>query len=236
MNTKYIYSFVILFLFGSYAAADTKIKTYENLTKLLLESEKFIKNSHLDSEYPVSIKIKPISKRMKLVQCEHPINYQYSNETKTSGNTLLKVSCSSPVKWRFHLPVSITLYHDVLVLNKPVIRGQSIDEEDVRVKKIDAKYLTKGFYTHVDQLRLLESKRNLKKDIILSPSHLKHKQLIKSGQQVTLLVEDMGIAIKASGTALQSASKGQLIKVRNNSSLKTVEGIVIRNGLVKINL
>ena len=60
--------------------------------------------------------------------------------------------------------------------------------------------------------------------------------MIKSGQQVTLELNYLGLGIKVSGTALQSASKGQLIKVRNNNSLKTVEGTVKSAGVVIVNL
>lgn len=213
-----------------------KNNNFENLTSLVLKAENFIKNIGIDSPYPITVSIKPLSKKLKLKQCLQPINFEFNNERKKTGNTLLRVSCSSPTKWRMHLPVKITTFQDVLVLRQPVIRSQTIDENDVIVKKMNEKYLLRGYYTHAEQLKNLEAKRNLKGDTILSPRNLKIRHLIKSGQQVTVQLFNSGIGVKVSGTALHSASKGQRIKVRNNSSLKTVEGIVKSANTVQVHL
>ncbi len=236
MNLKLIYSFTTFFTLFLCMPVSATQNTFENLTALALNTELFIKNNALESPYPAIIEIKPISKKLKLKRCGKEVTFEFSNERKKTGNTLVKASCNSAVRWRMNIPVKITLFQDVLVLKHPVIRSQSIDEEDVIVKKMDEKYLVKGFYTQVDQLRLLETRRNLNAATVLSPSNLKAKHLIKSGQQVTIQINVTGIGIKASGTALHSASKGQLIKVRNNSSLKTIEGIVKSASTVLVNL
>jgi len=236
MNLKFIYSFSIIFCLPISLAAVASSNDFENLTALKLNAELFIKNNDLDSPYPIIINIKSISKKLKLKKCGQPLEYEFNNSRKKSGNTLIRVSCHSQVKWRMNLPVNITLFQDVLVLKHPVIRSQSIDEDDVIVKKMNERFLIRGYYTHVDQLRQLESRRDLKAATVLSPSNLKAKLLIKSGQQVTLQLNYSGIGVKVSGTALHSASKGQLIKVRNNNSLKTVEGTVKSAGIVQVNL
>jgi len=236
MNLKIIYSFMIILALLFSLTAKASVNVFENLTSLKINAELFIKNNDLESPYPINIDIKPISKKLKLKKCGHPLDFEFNNLHKKSGHTLIKVSCHAPVKWRMNLPVTITLYQDVLVLKHPVIRSQSIDEEDVIVKKMNAKYLVRGYYTQIDQLRQLETRRDLKASTILSPSNLKAKLLIKSGQQVTLQLNYSGLAIKVSATALHSASKGQLIKVRNNNSLKIVEGIVKSAGVVQVNL
>lgn len=236
MKFKIIYSFAFILMLPLLLQASMPNVAYENLKSIELLAEKHIKNSNLDSPYPAIINVKPISKKLKLKKCNQALHIEFNNDNKKSGNTLLKISCQTPVKWKMHLPVNITLYQDVLVLKNPIIKSQSIDDDDVIVKKMNQKYLMRGFYTHSDQLKLLESKRNLKADTILSPSNLKAKMLIKSGQQVTLQLNYSGLDIKATGTALQSASKGQLIKVRNNNSLKTVEGTVKSAGVVQVNL
>ncbi|MFT5739672.1 MAG: flagella basal body P-ring formation protein FlgA [Gammaproteobacteria bacterium] len=45
-----------------------------------------------------------------------------------------------------------------------------------------------------------------------------------------------GIEIKSSGQALQSASLGQLVKVRNNQSQKIVEGVVSGDSQVQVRI
>lgn len=235
MKINLIYSFAFIFAQPSMLHASAQNITYENLTAIEIMAENFIKNSDLGSPYPAIINVKPISKKLKLKKCKQDILIEFNN-SKKSGNTLLKISCLSPVKWRMHLPVNITLFQDVLVLKNSAIKSQTIDEDDIIVKKMSQKYLMRGFYTHIEQLKQLETKRNLKANTLLSPTNLKARKLIKSGQQVTLQLNYQGLGIKASGTALQSASKGQLIKVRNNSSLKIIEGTVTSAGVVQVNL
>lgn len=236
MKLKLIYSFTVFLLFNQCIYAYAQPSQFQNLTALSLEAENFLKNKDFSSPYPAQIEIKRISEKIKLKKCISPITFDFANKRKKTGHTLLKASCSSPVNWRINLPVKITVFQDVLVLKQPVIRSQTIDNDDIIVKKMNVSQLTKGYYTHINQLNQLETKRNLKALTVLSPSHLKAKRLIQSGQQVTLQLNYSGIGVKASGTALQSASKGQRIKVRNNSSLKIIEGIVTSNSIVQVNL
>lgn len=236
MKLKFTYSFALFFILINSSLVSAQIIAFENLTALSLKAENFIKNIEIDSDYPVIVNIKPISKKLKLKKCNSPIIFEFNNQRKKTGNTLLRVSCNSPTKWRMHLPVQITSFQDVLVLKQPVLRSQTIDESDIVVKKMNEKHLMRGYYTHVDQLKNLETKRNLKGNTILSPSNLKIRHLIKSGQQVTVQLFDSGIGVKASGTALHSGSKGQRIKVRNNSSLKIIEGVVKSANIVQVNL
>ena len=94
MTLKYISSFIIIFLSVQNSFANVKKIHYEDLTSIVIKAEKFIENSSIEAPYPPVISIKPISKRMKLAQCDANINIEFSSIHKTSGNTLLKVSCN----------------------------------------------------------------------------------------------------------------------------------------------
>ncbi|MBL7005276.1 MAG: flagellar basal body P-ring formation protein FlgA [Gammaproteobacteria bacterium] len=236
MKLKNIVSFLIIICCLQTSYAKTPTNQYEALTSIVMKAENFIENNYLESTYPPIIQIKPISKRMKLAQCHEGLSIQFNNNSKQFGNTLLKINCKGPVHWSMKLPVKITLFQDVLVLKNAVIKSQSIDVNDIIVKKVDRKELVRGYFSHVSQLKRLQTKRNLTAGTILSPSNLKAKQLVKTGQQVTIFYSAFGMGIKATGTALNSASKGQLIKVRNNSSSKVIEGIVASEGVVKAHL
>ncbi len=60
--------------------------------------------------------------------------------------------------------------------------------------------------------------------------------MVRSGQQVTLVLDYKGLQIKSTGTALRSASLGEIVKVRNNQSLRVVEGIVSGDALVRVSI
>ncbi len=67
-------------------------------------------------------------------------------------------------------------------------------------------------------------------------SDLKAPTLVKRGQVVTLLVSNGGLTIAASGRAMQDGSVGDFIKTQNVASRTIVEGIVGRDGTIKIDL
>ena len=71
---------------------------------------------------------------------------------------------------------------------------------------------------------------------VLTPANLRPLLLVRSGQQVTLLLDFNGLQVRSSGKALQSARLGQLVKVRNSQSRKIVEGVVAGEGLVRIGI
>ena len=227
----YFLTIINLLLFSHSQAAP-----FESSEKIKIEIENFIQNSHLDSKYPIDIDPIKISPKLKVKQCHSPLNINYANPSKRFGHTLVKVKCTKPAFWRMNVPVTINKYDDVLWLINPVAKGQNIDESDVTTKKMNISKLFKGYFIHFDQLKALQTRRPLKANILLSPNQFQARYLVKSGQQVTVVLKTKHLNIKTSGTALQSASKGQLVKVRNNSSLKILSGIVSDEGTIQVHL
>ncbi len=81
-----------------------------------------------------------------------------------------------------------------------------------------------------------ELKRPMNEGEPFRSSDLKTPTLVKRGQVVTLLVSNGGLTIAASGRAMQDGSVGDIIKTQNISSRTIVEGIVSRDGTIKIDL
>ncbi len=134
------------------------------------------------------------------------------------------------------LPVRIDLYDDVLVAAQSLHKGQIIGDQQVILQKKNISRLNSGYYSQSDSLLELEVKRNIKRGTILTPMSLQPRLLVKSGQRVTLLLNYKGLHIKSSGQALQSARRGEVVKVRNNQSNRIVEGIVSGEAQVRINI
>ena len=65
---------------------------------------------------------------------------------------------------------------------------------------------------------------------------LKPRLLVKRGQEVVLLANTSSLSVRMSGKALADGAKGDLIKVRNTSSQRIVEGIVLENGIVVVKM
>jgi flagella basal body P-ring formation protein FlgA len=152
------------------------------------------------------------------------------------GNTAVLVRCPVKSGWKIHLPVRIDVFEDVIVTAKPLLKGQIIDTSAVTFQKQNIALLKNGYYIKNSSFNQLQARRNLKRGAVLTPKNLSPRLLVRSGQKVTLVLDYNGLQIKSSGTALKSATLGQVVRVRNSQSLKVVEGIVSGEALVRVSI
>jgi flagella basal body P-ring formation protein FlgA len=82
----------------------------------------------------------------------------------------------------------------------------------------------------------MQAARNLKSGAILTTANLQARNLVESGQRITIVLDFQGLSVKTSGMALQSAALGQTVKVRNLQSQRVVEGIVSGSAEVRVSL
>lgn len=208
----------------------------QSLASIQLQAESFLANYPYQSPYPVEFKLSRMDPRLKLNACASNLEISFTRQDKVYGNTSLDIRCPNPTSWNIHLPVRVDLYDDVLVSRQPLVRGQAPGSDDVKLRKVNVSTLTRGYFRHPDDLHNLQVKNNLSADMVLNPSNLSPRKLIKSGQKVTIVLNFKGLQVKSSGEALNAASEGQLIKVRNSGSSKIIQGIVSANGQVIVGL
>lgn len=235
MNKNQASFFLILLLLstGSMAIAQTE---RQSLTSIALQAESFLANHSYESPYPARFELSKLDSRLNLKPCEHTLDIKFTRIEKVMGNTSLTIQCKAPVNWQIHLPVRVDIYDDIAVNKSPLVKGQSIDASSIQYKKKKITSLHQGYFRKSDSLERLQVKRNLSSNSILTTANVTQKLLVKSGQKVTILLSINGLQIKSTGRALQSASLGQLIKVKNTQSNKIIEGTVSSDGTVNVRL
>lgn len=209
---------------------------FQSLQSMRMQAEDFILQYAYETPYPPRFEVGNIDNRLRLKACPTQLHIEFARRDKNHGNTALNVSCQQAPSWKLLLPVRIDLFDDVLILAKALHKGQIIDDNQVRYQKQNISRLKNGYYSKDDDISGLEAARNLNRSTILTPASLRPREMVKSGQQVTLILEYKGLQIKSTGLALKSARKGELVKVRNNQSRRVVEGIVSGVGQVRVNI
>lgn len=213
-----------------------KANEIQSLASIRLQSESFITSYPYESPYPVAFELGNLDSRLRLKACHDGLSIDFSRHDQVHGNTALLVRCPSNAKWKIHLPVRIDVFDDVAVAAKPLLKGQKIDASAFTFQKHNIARLKNGYYSKISALDQLQAKRNLKRGTVLTPARLAPLLMVRSGQRVTLFLNYNGLQIKSSGKALQSATLGQRIKVRNSQSMKIVEGVVSGEGLVRVSI
>ena len=209
---------------------------FHSLQSIRMQAEDFIHQYPYESSYSPRFKVSALDSRLRLKSCSDPLKIEFARREKTSGNTALNISCPTSSGWKLLLPAQIDLFDDVLILTRTIHKGQIIDTNLVKLKKHNISRLNNGYFSSMKDIVGLEARRNLTRGDILTPSNLVPKLMIKSGQQVTLILDFKGLKIRSTGQALQSARRGEIIKVRNNQSRKIVEGVVSGDAEVRINI
>ena len=227
--------FTPVLLIAAYAASiDSAWAGRQSLASIKLQAEAFVAAYPYESPYPARFQLSSLDPRLHLKPCARDLEIDFTRADKVMGNTALTIRCEQPVNWQIHLPVQVDIYDDVLVNRLPLVRGQLIDANQVKQKKMKVSSLFHGYFSEKVALTGLQAKRNLASNSVLTPANLAPRQLVSSGQQVTIVLNLQGLQVKSTGKALQSASLGQLVKVRNTQSNKIVEGVVTAHGQISV--
>ena len=175
-----------------------------------------------DSTIKVHAQVDP---RLKLPACGHYPKTRAPQSLRGTAVTV-EVQCSQPSPWKLYVPVKVQQFAQVLVLSRAVQRGDTIRADMLSLQQRDLARLPYGYITQTSQAVGQQSKRHLMPGAAIRPQDLSARQLIRRGQQVTLVGRINGLEIRMSGKALADGQLQQRIRVENLSSRKVVEAVV----------
>lgn len=122
----------------------------------------------------------------------------------------------------------------VPVLKNPIRKGTiigayDIEWVDMREDEVHAEMMLKA-----DDIVNMTPRRMIFAGKPVLENELESPVLVERGDTITMAFDNGPLALTAEGRALQSGAKGDTIRISNMSSNKSVEGIVIAQGIVKI--
>jgi flagella basal body P-ring formation protein FlgA len=180
----------------------------------------------------VELKAAALDARLRLAACPGELETFAQAPRGNQARGLVRVSCGS--RWSVNVPVEIRRELDVLVLKRPVTRGEILGAADVVAQKRVVASLSSPYVGRIAELKGRPTRRPLPEGTPVTAEALSAALLIKRGQTVTLLASTGGIEIRASGRALADAGASQRLRVQNLDSLKVVEGTAESDGVVRV--
>ncbi|EPS8492698.1 flagellar basal body P-ring formation chaperone FlgA [Yersinia enterocolitica] len=136
------------------------------------------------------------------------------------------ISCPDAQGWEVSITVKPDIYLPVWVAKNTLERGKVVAPDDIELKKKNISTAQGGYITDPDEIIGLTIKRRIRGLQVVIPSQLEQPVLVTRGQQVLMIAEQDGIEARMLGEALKNGRKGELIKVKNLSSKRTVTAIV----------
>jgi flagella basal body P-ring formation protein FlgA len=230
LRTKFLI-LALGFVLWAPAQADDKFQTLASIYGFVKET---IENS-MDPAGEHEISVLPLDTKLNLAECTKPLEALKANNLIKAGRVSIGVHCGGGKKWTVFVSAVIKVYAPVIVLTRPVQRGEIITRNSLSLERMDISNTRGDYATGFEQVENKEAARNLPSGAIIGLKSIVEPPLIRRKDKVIVSSGgDSGFAVQMSGTALMDGAKGQVIRVKNESSGRVVSGTVIEAGVVLV--
>lgn len=178
--------------------------------------------------------ITPLDSRLKLTPCPEPLEILNANDLIKPGRNSIGVRCNVTGKWSIYISAVIKTYQSVLVLTQPLQRGETLTRQHATLERKDVSSLRGDYVTRIEQIENKQALRPVAAGVILSMRNIAEPKLIKRGDKITISSVQSDFAIRMNGLAMTDGIKGQLIRIKNESSGRIISATVIEPGLVSV--
>jgi flagella basal body P-ring formation protein FlgA len=174
----------------------------------------------------------PLSSTHQLAPCPDKVEVNGGSATKLFRQQLT-LTCNQPIKgWPINVSTDMKVFVPVVISTAIINRGDNISATQIKLEQIDITRNNRGFYNSTNQITGMSAKRRIRANQILTPDIIDQPQLIKRGEKVKIIANRDGISASMAGEALEKGSEGEVIRVKNLSSGKTIEAKVVELGVV----
>jgi flagella basal body P-ring formation protein FlgA len=226
-NNRWV-GLLALFAAASAACAEEKFQSHDAIYDVVKST---IENN-MGSASEFEINVLPIDNQLKLAECTQALETVKNANLVKAGRVTIGVRCGGARKWSVFVSAIIKTYESVIVLTRPVQRGDIITQQHLSLQRMDVSATRGDFVTDFSQVENKEAARNLPSGAILGLKSIAEPPLIRRKDKVLINSGEPGFSVQMSGTALMDGAKGQVIRVRNESSGRIVSGTVVESGMV----
>lgn len=182
------------------------------------------------------VRLGNLDPRIKMKACSLPLEGFMAPGARDMGNTTVGVRCPDEGGWSLYVTARVDVYGPVLIVKEPLARGDAVGASALDLVERNLSSLPYGYYTDPALVTGKLAKRTLAANSVLTPQMLETPKWVKRGERVTLVAETGSLKVRMVGEALSDGSEGDLVRVRADGSKRVVDGIVIREGVIKVTL
>lgn len=216
------------------ALADAETPQWQPVEMIAAAAEAFLASRTGAFAGDTQVKASPLDARHRLAYCNKPLEAFLRSGTDVSARTIVGVRCNGRKPWKMYVPVNVVVTAKVLVARQTLMKGQVLTAADLALEQRDVSRMRGGYLSDPGQVIGQRLKTQLIAGKTLKPTMFEADIAIRRGQSVTLTVSSGGFNITMLGTALMDGAINQRIRVQNNNSGRTVEGIVRSREQVEI--
>ena len=198
----------------------------ESAQRISDTARQYIAKRHPWQSQTTRVSVGKLDPRTRLPRCSQALEAFLPPGAQIRRRTTVGVRCSGQQPWKIYLPVTVAAYAKVMVSKRPIAPGETVTPADVSWVEREVSTLSYGYLRSLQQPGGMRSRRSIAQGAVITANMLEAGTLINKGQQVTLRSDSGAISVSMRGLALEDGAVGSLIKVRNLSSGKQLEGRV----------
>jgi flagellar basal body P-ring formation protein FlgA len=194
---------------------------------------KFIENNiPLPAQGKMTVSVSSIDPRIIIKPCLSSLLANIP-QNHNGRNVNVKINCNDPTPWYLFIPAKIQMVVPVVVAKSVISKGSIVDESNVIIEFRDTRSIRGETLDDTTIVIGTRAKRKLASGTILTKKNI---CFVCKGSHVTLIAKSDTLMIKTAGIALKDGGIGEQIRVKNESSGRTVTGRVSAINKVVINL
>ena len=206
-------------------------------------SHEQIRNTAIEfvrSQIPEDISIKDINagkidSRIRFKQCSQALEASSSMKKHIAKNWTIGVRCYGEKPWSIYISVKAKLTRDMLVSKTTITRGEMITADKVTLMEQEITNQNQKYFSDLANITGWEARRTIRPNRVINSSMLQEALLVHKKESVLIYAQNQKIKISMKGTALKNGRYNEMIKVRNDSSKKIIDAMVIDRGIVAVN-
>ena len=159
------------------------------------------------------------------------------NSVKPAGNVIFPVVVTDgAISKRFFVRTKVAVFKKIVVANQRIKRGTILADKMISLKERDVAMLPNSFFSDRASLVSQEAKTTIPKNSTLFSWMVKRQPLVHRGDKIAVFVRAPNLEVKYLGLVLSDGYIGGKIKVKNEKSKKSVEGILVSKDVVEVYL
>lgn len=223
--------FILLFLISNLSKAeqpavvDYSPEQLTEMTTLWLQQELAI-----NANSAIELDVAPLDNRIGNKACLTKPEFsrpQNSNARQITVN----ISCSQPAPWQLYVPVKISEMVSALAVRQNIASGTVITADMLELAEKERRFVRGNLISNPRQIVGARSKRALSNGQLITMQDL---CLVCRGDVVTILIDNSGLSVSASGIAEQDGTLGDTIAVQNQQSGRKIQTEVVAVNQVRV--
>lgn len=135
---------------------------------------------------------------------------------------------------KVEVTANVKIFEQVVMSRRSLPKGYTVQEKDVYVVQMDATKLPQGYISDRDFVIGKRLSRSILANRPIVESMINDSVVVKKGQRVLVVAQSPNLRITTVGEILENASVGSYVKVMNTSTRKVIRGILVEEGLVRV--